>query len=130
MSDELRGVDLTRDHEVCCSCVQRLREQNHKSAREWTERTADVCSDLDGLRHLMHEARALHRIGDHGLSTYGQAALAAALQVADEAEGKLEAMTEQMMKERRRRIAAESRLNGPLRPRPMPAAKPTLEDES
>lgn len=113
---------MTPEHD-CCACVERLRAQNKASSDEWTRRTADLCGDLDGLRHLMQEARAFHRNGDFGLSQYGQAALAAALQVADEAEGKLEAMTEQMMKERRRRIAAESRLAGPLRPYPMPGPK-------
>ena len=91
----------------CCPCVERLRAQNKASADEWTKRTAEMQSDLDGLRSLMREAGDAHRKGHTGISAYGQAALAAALQVADEAEGKAEAYYHQMLRERRERIAVQ-----------------------
>jgi len=94
------------DHN-CCPCVERLRAQNKASSDEWTKRTADMQSDLYGLRSLMAEAGEAHRKGHIGISQYGQAALAAALKVADEAEGRAEAMEAQMLRERRHRIAAE-----------------------
>jgi hypothetical protein len=55
----------------------------------------------------MREALSAHRKGHIGISAYGQAALAAAFQMADEAEGKAEAFQEQMLRERRGRLAAE-----------------------
>lgn len=98
------------DH-PCCPCVERLRAQNKASSDAWTKRTAEMQSDLYSLRSLMAEAREMNREGHVSLSRYGQATLAAALMVADEAEGRAEAMQAQMLQERRHRIAAERDLS-------------------
>ena len=98
----------------CCPCVERLRAQNKASSDEWTKRTADMQSNLDGLRALMVEAASLNRtdygIERHGMSRYGQAALAVALGEADDSRLELTAVKAQMFKERRRAIYAESQL--------------------
>lgn len=91
----------------CCPCVVRLRQQNHDAAAERDKQHRQDQSDLDGLRSLMREAMDAHRKGNTGISAYGQAALAAAFQVADEAEGKAEAFHTQMLRERRGRLAVE-----------------------
>ena len=91
----------------CCPCVPRLRQQNHDAAAERDKQHRQDQSDLYGLRSLMREAMDAHRKGHMGISAYGQAALAGALQIADEAEGRAEAFHEQMLRERRNRIAAE-----------------------
>lgn len=99
---------------ACCPCVDRLRAQNKATSDEWTKRTATMQSDLDGLRMLMAEAARLNRtddgIGRHGMSAYGQAAVAVALGEADDARLELVAVTAQMLKERRGRLYAEAQL--------------------
>lgn len=118
-----RGDHSTEDARftghVCCECAPRLREQNKRSSDKWVARTQKMASDLDGLRHLMAEALTLHRGMDGdphaGISQYGQAALAAALRIADEAEATIEALRKQVGTERQARRAAESRLRDAVR---------------
>lgn len=95
---------------ACCPCVERLRAQNKASSDDWTKRTAKMQGDLYGLRSLMHEALLMHRKGHIGISAYGQAALAAALDTADRAEGELEAMREAWARELRERRAVQEEL--------------------
>lgn len=93
----------------CCPCVERLRQQNHAAAAAMDKRHAEDRSELDGLRHLMREARDMHRKGHVGISSYGQAMLAEALRVADEAEAEVEMLRIAMQRERRARIVAEDK---------------------
>jgi len=94
-------ADEKRDHE-CCACVERLRRQNKESSDAWTRRCAGWQSELIGLRHLMEQAKRTHRLGDIGISVYGQAALAVALKEADEARVELEQIRKLYHQERRR----------------------------
>lgn len=94
----------------CCPCVPRLRQQNHDAAAERDKQHRQDRSDLDGLRHLMTEGLAFHRKGHIGISAYGQAALAEALRIADEAEAELDAIRVAFQRERRARIVAEDTL--------------------
>lgn len=105
------------DEHECCECVPRLRAQNKKSSDEWTRRTADQQSELDGLRHLMREATKVNRtrvsaknLVISGLSRYGQATLAAALKEADEAAHDLVAAREETHRWRRKVRVLEDRL--------------------
>jgi flagellin-like hook-associated protein FlgL len=112
MAGTERPVGYTTKEHECCPCVERLRAQNKASSDDWTKRTAKMASDLDGLRHLMAEALAFHRGTpiSHGISQYGQAALAEALRIADEAEVAITALRTQLGAERSARRAAEDRL--------------------
>ena len=102
-------AEPTADHHHC-PCVERLRAQNKASSDEWTKRTAQQTSELAGLKHLMEEAYRYHRKGNIGISTYGQAALAEALRLADDAEAELEVIRAQWLIERRARLVAEDQL--------------------
>ena len=107
-------AEPTADHHHC-PCVERLRAQNKASSDEWTKRTAQQTSELAGLKHLMEEAYRYHRKGKNiGISAYGQAygqaALAEALRLADDAEAELEVIRAQWLIERRARLVAEDRL--------------------
>jgi hypothetical protein len=99
--------DPNADHS-CCPCVERLRRQNKASSDAWTQRIAKTESHLHHLRSLMKEAAGANRHG--GMSAYGQAAIAAAFEVADAAEVERNAYREALMDERRRRIFAEDTL--------------------
>lgn len=106
----------------CCPCVERLRAQNKASSDEWTKRTAKMQSDLDGLRHLMrtaatmnHERRHANGLVTGGLSAYGNACIAVALDEADNAIAEAHALREEMHSERRARIAVEARLAAEFR---------------
>ena len=91
---------MQSDHD-CCPCVARLRQQNHAAASAADQRAKGWQSELVKLRALMAEATTLNR-GWIGLSAYGQAALAAALDQADNLTAQLMAEQEENRNLRRR----------------------------